>query len=236
MEHITQEVFIGNFGSGKTELALNFAVKSAAKGAKTVLCDLDIVNPYFLSSAQAQLLQSANVDLIKTAYAGTGVDVPAVPAEAVKIFSGDYDMAVIDVGGDPAGAKVLGRYHKEFHETRDTVNCNMVINTRRPMTATAAAIVSMCRQIEERARIKVNWLINNTNLAEETTPEIVLDGQKIIEEAGSALDIPVRCIAATQPVLAKLGCTALPLWEVTIYMRPGWLQGTKTGSIVQIRR
>ena len=39
-------VLAGNYGSGKTELSLNLALK-AAKTASTVLVDMDIVNPYF---------------------------------------------------------------------------------------------------------------------------------------------------------------------------------------------
>ena len=39
-------VMIGNYGSGKSELALNFAFKAAETG-KTELIDLDLVNTYF---------------------------------------------------------------------------------------------------------------------------------------------------------------------------------------------
>ena len=40
-------VLIGNYGSGKTELALNFAFKAAERGERTELLDLDMVNTYF---------------------------------------------------------------------------------------------------------------------------------------------------------------------------------------------
>ena len=36
------KVLIGNYGSGKTELALNFAFRAAERGERTELLDLDM--------------------------------------------------------------------------------------------------------------------------------------------------------------------------------------------------
>ena len=47
-------VLVGNYGSGKTELALNLALLSA-RDMRTTLVDLDIVNPYFRSGEKAAL-------------------------------------------------------------------------------------------------------------------------------------------------------------------------------------
>ena len=40
-------ILIGNYGSGKTEIAMNMAVNAAAAGKRTKVVDLDKVNDYF---------------------------------------------------------------------------------------------------------------------------------------------------------------------------------------------
>ena len=40
-------LFAGHYGSGKTNIAVNYAKLLAAKGLAVTLADLDIVNPYF---------------------------------------------------------------------------------------------------------------------------------------------------------------------------------------------
>lgn len=224
----TYELFIGNFGSGKTELALNTALIAADKGLSVVLADLDIVNPYFRSSSKRRLLEGAGVKVIAPLYAGTGVDVPSVPAEFSRIFLGEYDLAVIDVGGDPTGAKVLGRYHKEFAAVKDRLNSNFVVNSARPMTSNAGDIVALFNDISLRARLDIKYLISNTNLAEQTTTHLVLEGYEIAKRAAKQLGIEVRWIAAKPDVAKALESMkeqeiTSKLMHINIYMRPDWL-------------
>ena len=80
-------IFCGNYGSGKTEIALNTALKLRSDGFKTALVDLDIVNPYFRSSEHGQMLAEHGIRLIAPTFAGTTVDVPALPAEVQTIFA-----------------------------------------------------------------------------------------------------------------------------------------------------
>ena len=49
-------VLIGNYGSGKTELALNFAFRAAERGEKTELLDLDMVNTYFRLTERGKMM------------------------------------------------------------------------------------------------------------------------------------------------------------------------------------
>ena len=51
-------VLIGNYGSGKTELALNFAFQAARAGKKVELIDLDMVNTYFRLTDRGNLIKS----------------------------------------------------------------------------------------------------------------------------------------------------------------------------------
>ena len=47
MEHKRLTLFAGHYGSGKTNIAVNYALHLAAEGKKVCIADLDIVNPYF---------------------------------------------------------------------------------------------------------------------------------------------------------------------------------------------
>ena len=102
-------VVTGNYGSGKTEISLNLALKAAAK-EKTTLVDLDIVNPYFRTGEKAEELEKAGIRVLMPTYAMTTVDIPALPAEIQSVFEVPSDRVIFDVGGDDTGAAALGRY------------------------------------------------------------------------------------------------------------------------------
>jgi len=227
------DVFIGNFGSGKTELAINTALSAVTSGKRTALVDIDIVNPYFRSCTQRTLLENAGIVLITTKFAGKGAEVPSLPADIVRIFSDDFDKVIIDVGGDPAGAKVLGRYKREFDQMRSEISFHMVVNAMRPQTGTAAEIIDMCKRIEVTSRLTIDDLINNTNLAEDTKTEILITGQKVIEEAAKILKVPVSCITGKSEVIEALDLINFhkdKLKKIDIFMRPLWLQTNKITS------
>ena len=112
-------VLIGNYGSGKTEIAINLAVNSAAKGLNTLVIDLDKVNDYFRMSDRVDVLKENNVNLVSPTFAGQGVTPSNMSAAVASAFAGDWDLCVFDVGGDAAGAMSLGRYHTDFAALED---------------------------------------------------------------------------------------------------------------------
>ena len=60
-------VFIGPFGSGKTETAINFALGERRKGKEVSLIDLDIVNPYFRSREARAILGVFGIQVFSSA-------------------------------------------------------------------------------------------------------------------------------------------------------------------------
>jgi hypothetical protein len=195
------EILVGNYGSGKTEIALNLALDAAAAGSRVALVDLDIVNPYFRSSGKRDVLKEAGIRLVASPFADSPVDLPLVTAEVAVIFTGKYDFVVVDVGGDPVGATALGRYAAEFAKITGPVSVNFVLNACRPQTRTAPAVRNMLELIENRSRLKTKAIINNTNLAEESSGALLLDGQTLAEQAGQDLGLPVRYITGHESVL-----------------------------------
>lgn len=215
-------VHLGHYGSGKTELSLNVALDATARGQRVALVDLDIVNPFFRSGEQGDLLRRAGVELIAPLFVGTTVDIPAVPAKVNAVFTGAYDTVVLDVGGDPAGATALGRYHKELQSSNAWVRC--VVNPRRPLSATTEDIVKLARDMEERGRVRIHALINNANLLAETTAQIVADGAQLVSQAAEALGVSVEFTMAPRRLSAEVAALLQsPVLPIDIHTRPDWL-------------
>lgn len=195
-------MFTGHFGSGKTEVAVNYAEKLSQLSSKTAIVDLDIVNPYFRTADAKAELEAKGIWVILPMYANTNVDVPAVPAEVYALFQKKEYRIVFDIGGDDLGARVISRYKDEI--LQDDYELYFVINTRRPMTDTVQKIEDMIHSIEGASRIKVTGLVNNTNLLQATTAEVILEGHEIIEKVSQKLNIPIKFISGFRSQLETL--------------------------------
>ena len=214
-------VLVGNYGSGKTELALNLALTAAGEKS-TTLVDLDIVNPYFRSGEKAQELREAGVRVLMPSFALSTVDIPALPAEIQSVFITPSDRVIFDVGGDDTGAAALGRYAPSFRQFRGDTTVALVVNALRPLTQTAEDAAELGRRIEQRGRMRIDMVINNTNLADCTTPEMLLRGHEIA--CGAARLLGVECVvdAGMPELLRQSGLPdGLP---VARYMKPEWME------------
>lgn len=213
---------IGHYGSGKTEFSVNYAVRLNEMGKKVALADLDVVNTYFRTRDKQELLEEMGIRVISSVAKTRGVDVPSVSAEVqVPLEDSSYD-GVIDVGGDPIGARTLGRY-RDFFETQD-YDMFIVVNANRPETQTVDQAFEYLRQIEATSRAKVTGIINNTHLLKATSVEDVLRGQKLAEGLAKRAKIPVKYIAALESVAKELpeGLEG-EIFPMTLYMREDWM-------------
>ena len=196
-------VFIGNYGSGKTELALNFAVK-AAEHRRTELLDIDMVNTYFRLAEHGRMTRMKEIRLVSPNYACTGIETLSLPAEVASAFAMDWDTVIFDAGGDAVGSTALGRYHQDFMELEpgglEVLN---VINIRRPLAGTVERIIKLQQEMELHARLKITGMINNTNLAQMTGPAELRDGYEMIKEVSKITGVPK---GTTRPISA-------PLWR-----------------------
>lgn len=200
MSHIY--IITGHYGSGKTEFSVNFALSLKEKHKKVILVDLDIVNPYFRSHDAKTMLEEAGITVLAPHYAGTNVDIPVLPPEIMRIFEEKDAQIVLDVGGDDDGAIALGRYKQYFDRT--TYEMYLVVNTRRPLTSTPEEIMEMKGNIEVASRLTVTGLISDTNLANETTEEIVAEGLMITKEVARRTHLPIVYVC-TPPDISVSG-------------------------------
>lgn len=195
-------VLIGNYGSGKTELALNFAVDAAARGERTELLDLDMVNTYFRLTEPGRLTRMKEIRIVSPNYANSSVETLSLPAEVQSAFDMNWDTVVFDVGGDAVGATALGRYHEDFMALEDgALEVLNVINIRRPLAGTVEKICRLQEEMELHSRLKITGMVNNTNLAQVTTPEELRDGYEMIREVSELTGVPVKYTSGKKELL-----------------------------------
>lgn len=193
-------VIIGNFGSGKTELALNMAFEAASKGEKVTLVDIDVINPYFRSTERKAELEAAGIRLISPNFTSSGVEVPSIPAEIFSVFSDNSDIVIFDVGGDPVGSIAMGQYYGYFKEL-ENFEVWYVINCRRPLSSGADENIEMINKITGVSRLKVTGILNNTNLSHETTAADLFAGVEITAEVSKRTGLPIIGTIGTPEVL-----------------------------------
>ena len=203
MEHKRLTLFAGHYGSGKTNIAVNYALLLAKEGKNVCIADLDIVNPYFRTKDSAKELEAAGIHLISPQFANTNVDLPALPAEAYRLVTDKSIYGIMDIGGDDRGAYALGRYVPAMVE-ENNYRMVYVANCYRPLTRTPEDALEVMREIEVACGLKFTDIINNSNLAAETTPETVLDSVTFVEELSRISGLPIFATSAEERVAAKL--------------------------------
>ena len=214
-------IFAGHYGSGKTEVAVNYAFMLNNLGYKTAIVDLDIVNPFFRTADAAKFLEDRGIKVLLPMYANTNVDIPAIPQEIYSLFENKEYHVVLDIGGDDLGAKAIARFYNEI--VSDEYELFYVVNAKRPFTDTLEKIDEMKNEIEESARLKFTGIVNNTNLLGDTDIDLLSYGDKILNDYTNKTGLPV-CFKAVMadrnfdladdgtPVLQMIKTVRLP-WD-----------------------
>lgn len=191
MEHKRVTLFAGHYGSGKTNIAVNYALALKNENENVAIADLDIVNPYFRTKDSAAELKNAGIKLISSEFANSNVDFPALPQEMYRVTDDRDYFAVLDIGGDDRGAYALGRYAPSILE-ENNYEMLLVINKYRPLTSDANSVIEVMREIEQAGGIKFTGIVNNSNLGEETTALTVLDSVGYANEVSSLSGLEVK--------------------------------------------
>ena len=183
-------IISGHYGSGKTEFAINYAVKLNEMGMKTAISDLDIVNTYFRSREKAFELENMGIKVIYSSIKNGNYDIPAISPEiATPVKDKSYNY-IIDLGGDDVGAVTLTRLIPILDKSE--VDFIMVVNTKRPETSTKEGIIYHKKSLEKATGLNITGFVNNTNLVRETTEETLKEGENILFEVSKETGIPVK--------------------------------------------
>ena len=213
-------IVTGHYGTGKTEFSVNLALALAAEGASVMLADLDIVNPYFRSRERRSLLEEAGVRLISSSQACSDADVPSLPAELLAILENRDIRGVLDIGGDPVGARVLARFQPKI--VQEDYQLIYVLNANRPEVRTAEAAVRYLRGIEATTGLTCTGIVNNTHLCGETTEEESRKGAALAAAVSRETNIPVLCYVAAEKFVPALSDLPETVFPITIKMKKPW--------------
>ena len=203
MEHKRVTLFAGHYGSGKTNIAVNYALHLAGEGKKVCIGDLDIVNPYFRTADSKMELDAAGVELISPQFANTNVDLPALPAEAYRLVEDKSIYSIMDIGGDDRGAYALGRYVPSIL-AENNYRMAFVANCYRPLTRTPEEALEVMREIEAACGMRFTCIINNSNLGVETTPETICASKDFVEKLSQISGLPVWLTTAEESVAQQM--------------------------------
>ena len=220
LEDAQAVVVCGHFGSGKTEFAVNLAMKASECEQKLAIADLDIVNPYFLSRERQDLYKERGIHLISSGEIAISAGLPGLSPEIFSMFQNPDLYSIIDVGGDPNGARVLARFRDQFNNIKYRVI--LILNANRPETATADSAIEYMHLIEDACGLKVDGIVNNTHLCGETDPECVLKGAALAKEVSEKTGVPVVCHTAPSKYADDKSLSGLPIMPVDVYMKKPW--------------
>ena len=196
-------LFCGHYGSGKTNVAVNYAKKLRENYDNVALADLDIVNPYFRTKDSSEDLSKSGIRLICSDYANSNVDIPALPQDMYAVTDDKTLKCVLDIGGDDRGALVLGRLSDKIKE-ENSYEMLMVINCFRPLTRDVQSLMEVLAEIETAAKIKFTGFVNNSNLGEETSAEDVITSLKYADEISKVTGLPVVFTSVKEELFEEL--------------------------------
>ncbi|MGI6239340.1 MAG: hypothetical protein ACOYI5_06915 [Christensenellales bacterium] len=215
------KAFVGHFGSGKTEVAINAACYLREIGKQVKIVDLDIVNPFFRTAEQLDMLTARGIEAIYPPFARTGVDMPVLGAEVSRAFEADGSIAIFDVGGDDSGAAALGRYKPQFEAARGELY--YVVNPYRPRSETREQILRLMERIRASARAEITGIIANANLGGYTTRETIAEGRELIAAVARETGILVVAECGVEPALGESGGD----WQkfaIRRHLKPEWME------------
>lgn len=220
------KIVIGHYGSGKTEFSINYAVNLAKMDKKVNLIDLDIVNLYFRSREKAFKLENLGINVIGSSIKASALDLPAVSPAVTTAFSDKTAEAILDIGGDPAGARTLGRYKDYLID--GNYDMFFVLNRYRTETDKVDKAIHYIREIESVSRAKVTGIVSNSHFLKSTTIEDILGGVQLSLEVSKKTGIPLKYITVLKELEEDLK-SKLPeelhniIFPIELFMREEWM-------------
>ncbi len=225
-----QELLIitGSYGSGKTEYAVNLAARKNEGGAPVSLVDLDVVNPYFRSRDVRELFQDMGIEVVAPEGAYTHADLPMLSPRVKGALGNRERTVILDVGGDPMGARVLGRFSKTILDRGYYMT--LIVNTRRPETDNVENVLIMAANIQRASGLEINELVANSHLMEFTDTEVVAEGIAVAKQAAQEMNVTFSSYCLLEDLQDKVDTTTMDADLVVLnkYMKKPWEFGCHT--------
>jgi hypothetical protein len=200
-------IITGRFGSGKTEIALNYAVRLGERQVRPLLIDLDIVTPYFRTREKAEEVARHGVQVVSPFPVGQYIHVPAISPQILGAIEQRARPVVIDLGGDEQGSRALRQYAPTIERRSHAML--FVVNPYRPFMDSLDGIRSAIAQIEASARVRVSHLVSNPNLMSQSSPASFHEGHRLVQEAGRAFGLPIAFAVVSERLSEAMDGRAL---------------------------
>ena len=195
-------VICGNYGSGKTETAVNLAMNRKQAGLDVKIADLDLVNPYFRTREARGLLEDMDIDVVLPDIKYMHADLPILTPAVAGIIQQPSELTILDAGGDDAGVTVLAALAD--HLSKKHVHMLQIINPFRPFTENVEGCIKMKEEIEKSSKLKVTGIVSNANLIDETTIEHIYKGYELLKDVSKATGIEMKFITAGSHLISQL--------------------------------
>lgn len=213
-------VFVGEAGSGKSEIAINFAVNLAKLSDKPVhFFDVDQTKPLFRSRDVKEKLQAENVQFH---YEEQFFDAPTIVGGVREHLMDENVIVVIDVGGDHLGARLIGGFAPILN--REFTQNFFVINSYRPWSKDLVAIDGTMARVLGMAHIELSnvSIMSNPNVGFTTTAEEAVSGN---EKVSSLIDeyFSVDYMCAREGICPQIkDKVQIPLLPIKLYLTYEW--------------
>lgn len=217
-------IIVGNYGSGKTEVAINLAVHHHRQGVHVRIADLDLVNPYFRTREARSTLTALGIEMVLPPEHLMQADLPVLMPQVAGSIRHPGELTLFDVGGDDAGATVLASLEDVLKDARDAVTMIQVVNPFRPKTETVQGCLEMRRIIEASACLPIQQWVGNAHMLEETTADHVYQGDAFVTSLSEASGLVVGFTTAPHDMLPRLDTDRLNHPVLPIYQQlvPPW--------------
>ncbi len=194
-------IFIGEIGSGKTEISINYAIKLRKEKNKDVdLIDLDIMKPYIRLRDLKDEIEKFGVNVVSPPQRYKQADLPILIHATKSCIFDENRFCVYDIGGGEESSFIL----RQFPELREfPYNLFFVINIFRPFTQTKEEIENAIKTLESASGLKISGIVSNSHLRENTKKEDVIKGYKVVKEVSGVLGIPIAFVGVKESMVDK---------------------------------
>ncbi len=215
-------IIAGNYGSGKTETAVNLAAHQKEQGKSVNIADLDLVNPYFRAREARNPLKEMGINVILPDKKYMYADLPILSPAVAGAIIAPGDLTILDAGGDDVGVTVLAALNDSL--AQKDVQMLQVVNIYRPFTENLEGCLKIKNEIESSSKLRITGLISNANMIDETRIENIFEGYRLINEVSKATGLPVNFITAPAALVEKLDAAKFdcPILPINRKLIPPW--------------
>ncbi|MBU8910444.1 MAG: cobalamin biosynthesis protein CbiA [Desulfobacterales bacterium] len=215
-------IICGNYGSGKTETAINLAAARKQDGIDVKIADLDLVNPYFRTREARGYLEDMGIEVVLPDKKYMHADLPILTPAVAGIIQQPSELTILDVGGDDTGVTVLAALGD--HLSKKKVHMLQVINPFRPFTENVEGCIKIKEEIEHSSKMKITGLVSNANLIDETIPEHIYKGYDLLKDISYETGLKIEFITAVSHLIPQLEMDRFtcPILEINRKLNPPW--------------